>query len=407
MKRLVMQTVIAAALLAAATASAEVPRMINYQGYLTGSTGDPLDTTVSMTFAIYDDSTGGSPIWMEENPSVVVSDGLFNVIVGSLIPLDDAVFAEPDRWLGITVGADDELTPRTRLVAVPYSFQVNSVDGASGGEIRGSVTIHPGSFSPGDIQAAGKATIGPGHSNDGQFAFVAGQDNSADDFGAVSGGSENTAGGLASAVSGGTMNEASGEMSMIPGGHLNTASGEVSCAAGFRAKAVHDGSFVWADSNDFDFESVADNEFAARATGGVRFVTGLDVDGNPNAGVHVAAGSGSWSTISDRNLKENFQNVDLENLLRQIDDLPIATWNYKAQDDGTRHIGPVAQDFFQAFGVGEDDRSIATVDADGVAFAAIKALYARNLAQQQEIVELKKCLLQLQADLKKLQDERQ
>jgi hypothetical protein len=406
MKRLVMRTVIAAALLAVVSANAEVPRMINYQGCLTGSTGDPLDTTVSMTFAIYDDSTGGSQIWMEENPSVVVSDGLFNVIIGSLIPLDDAVFAEPDRWLGVTVGADDELTLRTRLVTVPYAFQVNSVDGASGGEISGSVTIHPGSFSPGDIQAAGKATIGPGHSNDGQFAFVAGQNNSADDFGAVSGGLENSAGGFASTVSGGTMNEAGGEMSMIPGGHLNTASGEVSFAAGFRAKAVHDGSFVWADGNDFDFESGAANELAARAIGGVRFVTGIDVAGNPNAGVHVAAGGGSWSTICDRNLKENFQNVDLENLLRQIGDLQIATWNYKAQGDGTRHIGPVAQDFFQAFGVGKDNRYIATVDADGVALAAIKALYARNLAQQQEIVDLKKLLVQLQADLEKLQDER-
>lgn len=58
--------------------------------------------------------------------------------------------------------------------------------------------------------------------------------------------------------------------------------------------------------------------------------------------------------------------------------LPIARWNYKHDSADTPHLGPVAQDFHQAFGLGADDKHIATVDADGVALAAIQALKAEN-----------------------------
>jgi len=122
------------------------------------------------------------------------------------------------------------------------------------------------------------------------------------------------------------------------------------------------------------FSSTSTNEFAVRATGGVRFVTGIDTNGTPTAGVSVPAGGTGWDVISDRNLKENFEPVDGKEVLEQVAAMPISRWNMKTQDPSIRHIGPMAQDFHAAFGVGEDNKRINSVDADGVALAAIQGL---------------------------------
>lgn len=85
--------------------------------------------------------------------------------------------------------------------------------------------------------------------------------------------------------------------------------------------------------------------------------------------------NGSVRTRSDRNQKENFATVDVEQVLTKVANLPIETWNYKDQSPTIRHIGPMAQDFAAAFAVGEDNRFINLVDANGVALAAIQGLY--------------------------------
>jgi hypothetical protein len=157
MKRMVLLavTVIVAVLGLASLATADVPQMINYQGRLTDDSGDPLDTTVSVVFTIYDDSAEGTAKWSETHPSVTVVNGLFNVILGAGSPpvaIHDTVFNGPDRYLGITVGSDPELSPRTHLVSAGYSHRVSTVDGASGGIISGDVTIR------GNVQIRSEAT---------------------------------------------------------------------------------------------------------------------------------------------------------------------------------------------------------------------------------------------------------
>jgi len=126
-----------------------------------------------------------------------------------------------------------------------------------------------------------------------------------------------------------------------------------------------------------------DNRWVARAGGGVYFYTNAGL----TTGSYLAAGSGTWSSVSDRNLKENVAEVDTNELLARLAQVPVTTWNYKSQDDSIRHIGPMAQDFYAAFGVGEDDTHITTVDADGVALAAIQGLYAENQALKAENAE--------------------
>ncbi len=212
-------------------------------------------------------------------------------------------------------------------------------------------------------------------------------------YSTVAGGLNNKASGMGSTVAGGGSNTASGLYSTVAGGKQNIAAGDYSFAAGRLAKIIdplHAGSFLFADSTNADFNSVAANEFAVRATGGVRLVTAVDGTGAPTAGVTLAAGGSAWNVISDRAKKENFAPVDNKEVLEKVAALPIETWNYKTQDDSIRHIGPMAQDFRAAFGLGEDEKTISTVDPDGVALAAIQGLYKLVKDQQAEIAELKK-----------------
>jgi len=118
-----------------------VPQLFNYQGFLTAGGGNPLTGTFSMTFTIYDDSTGGNIIWTETQPGIVVDVGNFSALLGSVTTLVYTVFNGTTRYLGVKVGTDPEITPRTRLATSPYAFRISTVDGASGGTITGNISI--------------------------------------------------------------------------------------------------------------------------------------------------------------------------------------------------------------------------------------------------------------------------
>jgi len=99
---------------------------------------------------------------------------------------------------------------------------------------------------------------------------------------------------------------------------------------------------------------------------------------NPDHPLHAASGAhltagGTWTSVSDVNRKQNFEPVDGNDILHRVATLPITTWSYTAEP-GVKHIGPTAQDFYAAFGVGANDISLSQIDPDGVALAAIQAL---------------------------------
>jgi hypothetical protein len=115
------------------------------------------------------------------------------------------------------------------------------------------------------------------------------------------------------------------------------------------------------------------------------------------------AGGSSWSSVSDRNLKENFKDEDGEKVLMAIAKMPIQSWNYKSQDKSIRHLGPVAQDFYAAFKLGENDTTISTVDIDGINMLAIQALEKRTAELNNikaELEDLKKKIIQLEDKVK-------
>jgi len=325
---------------------------------------------------------------------------------------------------------------------------------------------------------------------------------------AISGGESNKATSLFATVAGGSENVASGDSSSIPGGRRNEAAGFASLAAGHRAKAGHDGSFVWADAQDTDFASTAANQFIVRADKvglgtnapqaklhvagdfirvdglgneqgyiggdgiggdvhvgsfnpavqkilawnypGARFMDiramSFTAQGNngerayltgssgyvllgsevpnvqtvtlwnsPNArrmdihindlhgrNLDVNALYGSVYSPSDRALKQDFEPIQPKDILAKVLATPIQFWSY-TNSPSIRHIGPTAQDFKASFDLGEDDRHIAAIDADGVAMAAIQGLHALVTEKDTAIRELRKELQELREAIQDLQ----
>jgi hypothetical protein len=129
----------------------------------------------------------------------------------------------------------------------------------------------------------------------------------------------------------------------------------------------------------------------------VRFVLGIDGSGNPTWTCSVTSGN-SWSCSSDRNLKENITPVDGRQTLAKLAEMPIAYWNARGTDPSVRHLGPMAQDFRAAFGLGQDDKTISTIDLDGVALASIQGLNDELKDRDQHIQALQADNKELHAD---------
>lgn len=122
MKQIILVTCVL--LVACVSASGSVPPMINYQGKLMQPSGAPVpDNTYSMQFAIYDVPTGGTPLWSETNPSVQVKGGLFATMLGSVVNLPANIFDNPNRFFGVKVGGDPEMTPRQQVASSAFAFR--------------------------------------------------------------------------------------------------------------------------------------------------------------------------------------------------------------------------------------------------------------------------------------------
>jgi hypothetical protein len=100
-------------------------------------------------------------------------------------------------------------------------------------------------------------------------------------------------------------------------------------------------------------------------------------------------------------VKDNVAAVDPADILERLAAMPVATWNYAAQSKDVRHIGPMAQDFHAAFHVGEDERFISVVDAQGVAFAAIQGLHALVREKDAQIEALRREMEDLRTEVRR------
>jgi hypothetical protein len=208
----------------------------------------------------------------------------------------------------------------------------------------------------------------------------------------------------------GSYTTAWGESSVALGVN-NMASGYASVALGHAANTnSRRGSFVFGDNSTTvdTIYAAAHNQATWRVAGGFRIFTSSDLStgvmiqsgplpsfwGHSNALISTSTGAflstgGTWTNASDVDRKHQFLDISGEDILTRLRDVPIRTWSYRSDDSTIRHLGPTAQDFRRAFGLGSDSVSIATIDADGVSLAAVQALDARSRTQRTELQELR------------------
>jgi hypothetical protein len=376
-----------------------------------GTTNDFIGTTDNTTFNIevnnvramqYDLDTDLGGVWTNAP----------NVIGGSSINL---VYS---GTVGATIGGGGGIDSPGGGFPSPnrVSADFGTVSGGLGNTASYLSTVSGGGN---NMCGGNNATISGGYENTAgaNYASVGGgtQNNASGADSRIGGGYNNTASGVYASVGGGYHNTAGGDYSTIGGGWQNIANGDYSFAGGYYAHAQHNGSFVWSDTAlAAPFSSTTANQFRVRATGGAAFATAVDVNANVTAGVHVLSGDTAWSSISDRNAKKNFQPVDSQAILEKLAAMPVQSWNYKWESDtNTLHIGPMAQDFKAAFYPGRDDKSISTLEFDGVELAAIQGLNQKIEEQKMDlnsrdarISALEKEILELKAAVKKLSNKR-
>jgi hypothetical protein len=239
--------------------------------------------------------------------------------------------------------------------------------------------------------------MGDGTLASGAGSFAAGVNSQATAAAAVALGSGSVASGLTSTALG-SATRASGTAAVALGQNT-TASGVAALAAGRNVLAsdsaaialgssasAGSGAFVFGDISSAAVVTADRNQFAVRASGGILLRTNAAL----TTGCTLAAGSGTWACTSSRLAKTDFRDVDAETVLERLGALRIESWRYTDDRSGARHLGPTAQDFRAAFGLGASDTAIATVDADGVNMLAIQALErrTRELRERTEQVEM-------------------
>lgn len=269
--------------------------------------------------------------------------------------------------------------------------------------------------------------------NIGFYSWAGGNEAIASSIFAFAMGDRTTASGQASTAFG-TSTTASGNVAFAQGwtttasgaytvgmGYSSVADGDYSVALGYRASTNgRSGSFVWGGRTSTTGTDVvqaqADGEFRIRAPGGVRLRTSnaasAALGASGNTGCDLAAGSGAFTCSSSRTLKDSFELVNGEDLLARLRTMPVTTWKFTGEDTGIRHLGPVAEDFYAAFGLGGSETMIPITDLAGVAVGAAQALErrtvelsAKNAALTREVTALRARMAELernQAEMQKL-----
>jgi hypothetical protein len=295
------------------------PRLLNYQGYLTDTLGNPVtNPAISMSFAIFDAVSGGNQKWGETQPTVSVDKGIFNVLLGSVAPIPDSVFTNSNsRYLELTV-AGQVLSPRTRIVSAAYSYVSTYSDTAL--YARNVAADNDWSFrvtdgadttlqmgGPWGLARAGNVLYGDAdstHVNLGvacttgtvgeNFKYCTiggGVSNLASWLGStVAGGERNIANGYYSTISGGNWNVTNGNNATIAGGEMNTA-GACACIGGGSGNNANDKSVIAGGSYNTAGQFSAIVGGSSNLTGDGAFIGG----GNTNtaSGDNSAVCSGS------------------------------------------------------------------------------------------------------------------
>ena len=382
-----------------------------YQGQLNVS-GVAASGSYDIAFSLYATNAGGVAVaGPVTNSAVGVTNGLFTTTVDF-----GNVFTGASNWLAIAVSTNgantfSTLAPRQQLTPTPYAIFSESANGL-GGTLSASQLTSIGNTNGG----TGNFFVGPSGN-----ATTTGTGNTANGVNALNhdtSGSYNTANGAEALAfnKSGSGNTGIGFWALF-----HNSSGSNNIALGYQAglNITNGGNIdignqgLATDTKIIRIGDVQTQTFIAgvitgdgsgltnvallnggNAFTGNQTVTGGNVGigtNNPQEALHVVGNilaTGTVTGSSDRNAKENFAAVNPVEVLDKVAALPISRWNYKSDREET-HLGPMAQDFYAAFGLGMDDKHISMVDADGVALAAIQGLNHKLEEARAENAELK------------------
>lgn len=346
---------------------------------------------------------GGGSLSGDVDPALVVDEhrlrAHYSVIGGGATSEVGATNAGPmnSSFSVVTGGVDHTVSGSGSRVGGGQDHRIDGGESTIGGGFQLAVVGNRSAVLGGSQSTASfdNSAVGGGYRNWARSASSA-----------IGGGRFNQTVGAWSAVGGGFGQHAPGVHGATSGGRGSCAGGDTSWSGGNQGKIRHgsgatqtpcpggvlsgdadgdEGTFMWSDAFDADLLSTGPNQFLVRAAGGLWFGTAGPI-AIPNGtflatstGASLTTG-GTWTNASSRALKHAFEPVDADAVLERVLALPLSTWRYLADAEGTRHLGPIAEDFHAAFGLGADPRSIATVDADGVALAAVQGLAAKAAA---------------------------
>ncbi len=367
-----------------------------------------LGTTDSNAVEI--DVNGSRAMRYEPNatsPNVIggyVNNGVYLGVVGAGIAGGGAAGALNDLLLGFTCalayGCLNGVTDAFGTIGGGAGNQAGDGVGTTSDATFATVA---GGFSNWARNAFSSVGGGVHNSAGGTYSTVAGGiGNTASGSSAtVAGGAGNTASGVDATVAGGGVNTASGVGSTVAGGYNNSAGGDYSLAAGYGAviPASASGSFLWssASTGGTALPAGAHDEFVVVATNGIGFYT----YGDFSHGCALVGLAGSWSCTSDRATKSGFTSIEPRDILARLVEMPITQWRWKGEAETVRHVGPTAQDFRAAFGLGYDDKTITLVDTEGVALAAIQGL---NAKLEERIADKERQIVEQQSEIAELRD---
>lgn len=414
-----------------AHASAGVPQYVNYQGKLTDDAGGLIvNDTVSIRFRIYTDPTGGTTLWDDTYSSVVIVNGLFSVLLGSI---PDSVFDGSIRYLGIKVESDNEATPRKPFASVGYAYRASEADTADysragaadndwtfritdtadttlmtggawgiarygnilyGNEDSTHVNLGVASTTGASGQNYGYCTVGGGKGNTASYRYATvggGALNTASgNLSTVGGGSSNTAYGTSSTVGGGEThsasgvcatigggydNSASGNFATVPGGYENTAAGAYSFAAGRDVTAAGSNAFAFG----YSFTTNTSNAvvfyhlFSETKVGIQTTSPGNILTVKQNSTTDPIADS--WTTYSSREYKRDIHELTSEEYADALDkvlSVPVVRFHYKGNDTKEK-IGIIAEEAPEQILAEGNDKAISMNEYMSLLHAALKA----------------------------------
>ncbi|MEP7014422.1 MAG: tail fiber domain-containing protein [Verrucomicrobiota bacterium] len=409
MKRIVLFSVGAIGLLCS-TLHAQVPQLMAYQGRIVVGTTN-FNGTGQFKFALVN-TDGSTTYWSNDGTSnggsepanavsINVSNGLYSVLLGdttlaNMTTIPYIAFANSDVrlriWFNDGTRGSQLLSPDQRIASVGYA-----VLSYAAGDPSTGATVTAGGDQPDQLNISGPGGIKLKTETNNSILVTTGHDSLGDSALFIDGdivANGMTVGGVTAFGDNLTVTSTLTAAGITAGGFI---------LQGTNFQIFPDGSLQGRSAHFLDVGVLSlttpNATVTTRLDSGAAFfsdkINGTDAEFSGNVRAM------SFITTSDRSAKEGFRLVNDREILSHLAHVPIQTWTFKQDDSGAQHIGPMAQDFYAAFQVGPDDKHIATVDADGVAFAAIQGL---NEIMQEQNAELKAKAKEIEALEKRLDE---